>query len=603
MSNSPSERGDLIEQAARPARIERFVLQIHSASFPADPEEDLGRGSPYSQGAQRLFEFAARLGFNAIQLGPTGMTDRGNPSPYDATVFSRNPLDLPLRRLVDEGRMRRSTWESLRRMLPPREHGSAPYSVVYDAFQVAIAEIVATASEKDRAAARAFLLDNHGWLEPDALYQALCREHGHVAWPEWNRTEQGALDQRLFDPPEHQRRLADERRARLRERHAQSIEDYALIQWLLAEESKALRTRLLNLGLSLYGDLQVGLSLQDIWASRSIFLDGYRLGAPPSRTNPAGQPWGYPILDPRQLGTLDAPGPALRFVRARIERLLAECDGVRIDHPHGWIDPWVYRADDRDPFHAVQNGARLQSSPADPRHPALAALAIARPEQIDPTQPLYADGHVAHLDADQVRRYSLLVDEIVRQQELAGRPPDSIACEVLSTLPYPVGRVLERHGIGRFRVVQKLSLHDPADVYRIEQSEPQDWIMLGTHDTPPIWKLAEQWREDKSAVAWAGYLSKQLLPLAGADEEIAEAPGRLVNSLFAAMLTSPARNVVVFFPDLFGMTERYNEPGIVSERNWALRVPTDFESSYAQNIRLGRALDVKSCFSIVKDLT
>ena len=58
---------------------------------------------------------------------------------------------------------------------------------------------------------------------------------------------------------------------------AGQIESDAWIQWLLAEEARTLRERLSLLGLSLYGDLQVGLSQQDLWAWRRVFLDG-RLG-------------------------------------------------------------------------------------------------------------------------------------------------------------------------------------------------------------------------------------------------------------------------------------------------------------------------------------
>ena len=104
--------------------IQRLALQVHSASFPERIEaggrgEDFGRGSPYSYGAERLYEWAAELGFDTIQLGPMGMTGRGNPSPYDATIFSRNPLDLPLARMVDAGRLSAATFESLSPRRPP----------------------------------------------------------------------------------------------------------------------------------------------------------------------------------------------------------------------------------------------------------------------------------------------------------------------------------------------------------------------------------------------------------------------------------------------------------------------------------------------------
>lgn len=574
--------------------MNRLILQIHNSCFPSDPDEDIGRGSPYTAGANRFFEWVSQQRFDGVQLGPLGMTSRGNKSPYDATLFSRNPLDLPFKRFFEEGRISRQTWESIHLRSSSREK---PYSQIYEACQQAIAEIALRASATDRESASEFLDSHHAWLIPDGLFDSLCQEHGSESWLEWNSSTQGEFDQRLFSAQASDTNAAKTRLAELKEGYAQSIEDYALIQWLLCQEHQALRTRLKELRLSLYGDLQVGFSQRDTWANQSLFLPGYLMGAPPSRTNPIGQPWGYPVLDPTQFGTPEAPGPALLFVRNRIQRLLGECDGVRIDHPHGWIEPWVYKANQEDPFRAVQQGARLYSSPDDSRHPELIHYSIARPEQIDGSVPLYADGHVKSLDDQQVTRYSKQIAEIVTQLPQEGRVSELVACEVLSTLPYPIKRVIEQYGLGRFRVTQKLNLTDPQDVYRIENSEPQDWIMLGTHDTPSIWELARKWCQGPEAAVWSKYLSG----LSGAQSEIENLstatphPGSLVNGCFTAILKSKAQQVAVFFPDLFGIEQRYNEPGLVSDHNWSLRVPHDFEAFYDLQLKSGNALDIKRC--------
>ena len=63
------------------------------------------------------------------------------------------------------------------------------------------------------------------------------------------------------------------------------------------------------------------------------------------------------------------------------------------------------------------------------------------------------------------------------------------------------------------------------------------------------------------------------------------------------MLASEARNVSVFFADLFGMTERYNRPGTTNAENWRLRVPADFEAQYEARRRSGNALDVPGCLA------
>lgn len=576
-------------EAKRQLGIDRLALQIHDASFPSDADEDWGRGSPYSRGAERFFQFAANLGFDTIQLGPQGMTSRGSSSPYDGTLFSRNPLNLPLAKFVEQDRLSPKTFAAMR--VSPSD-APLPYTALYDRFQTALAEIIANADAGDRDSARRFLAEQEFWLVPDALYAVLCREHGDLMWTYWIRSPQAVFDQQLYAPNPSDRAAAQRRISELRTEHAQLIEDYALVQWLLAVEHQQLRLRLKPLGISQFADLQVGLAPQDAWAWQGLFLQSYHMGAPPSRTNPDGQPWGYAVLDPEQLGTPDCAGPALKFVEARLQKVFGECDGVRIDHPHGWIDPWVYRTDDPDPFHAVQRGARLCSSPRELEHPQLSSFAIARAEQIDLTKPGYADHRVTSLDDAQVARYSLQIDAIVRQARTSGFSATAIACEVLSTLPYPVQRVLERHGLGRFRVTQKAKLDDPADVYRIENAQPADWIMMGTHDTPTIWDLAQQWCRGPEAPKWSQYLSSLL----GSKQPIAaDQPGELVHALFTAMLASRARNVMLFFPDLMGMTDRYNQPGLVMESNWRLRLPGDFDQQYEFHCRQGTALDVKRC--------
>ena len=261
--------------------------------------------------------------------------------------------------------------------------------------------------------------------------------------------------------------------------------------------------------LALYADLQVGLSPQDAWRWQGVFLPGYRMGAPPSRTNPEGQPWGYYVLDPAKLGR------SIRRARrssssGALARVLEECDGVRIDHPHGWVDPWVYAAEDPDPLHAVQNGGRQFSSPNSAEHPALApwrSLALTSSTARSSRTPTAG---CADLDDEQVAKYAILIDTIVAEQARRNRPAGDIACEVLSTMPYPVARVMQRHGIGRFRVTQKLNLTNESDVYRLEHAEPADWVMLGTHDTPTVWELARKWSESGAAEAWGKYIAKRL---------------------------------------------------------------------------------------------
>jgi len=321
------------------------------------------------------------------------------------------------------------------------------------------------------------------------------------------------------------------------------------------------------------------------------------MGAPPSRTNPEGQPWGYAVLDPAQL---EAGGPALHLFLARIDKAFAEYDGLRIDHPHGLVCPWVYRPDSDATQaalqRAVQLGARLHESPDLPDHLALARFALASPEQLDRSLPRYHDHWVRTLDDPQVARYSLLFDAIAAAAARHGRSMADLSCEVLSTMPMPLGRVLARHGLGRWRVTQKANLDDPTDVYRTENAATADWVMLGNHDTRPIFDLVRG-LSPADRERWIRHLTHRLaLPSASLAH-----PGRLATAMLAELFRSAAENVSIFFADLFGCEDRYNVPGVISDDNWTLRLPADFERLHADRLARGAALDVREALALALD--
>lgn len=588
-----------------------FLLAVHDASFPGIEGEDGGRGSPYGAGGLALADFARSLGFTGLQLGPQGQTSPINPSPYDGTLFSRNFLSLDLAALARDpewgGLLSEASWRALVDGNPCPDGRRVAYAYAFHAYEQALEEIhnrFSAARERGEpqamriACGLAALWQDNRWLRDDALYEALCLEHGRIPWRHWPRQGEGALDWQL---PVLSDAAADARRLELEQKYAGLLERHALIQFILLEQHRTFHERMRALGLKLYGDVQVGFSQRDAWARQALLLRDYYMGAPPSRTNLAGQPWNYQVLDPAQyLDAEGGPGPVLNFVAERMGKMLAEFDGLRLDHPHGLVCPWVYRIDDPDPYHAVQHGARLFSSPDLADHPGLARHAIARPEQLNRDRPRYADDWVRELDATQEGRYALLLDALMAQASTHGRRREDILCEVLSTEPMPLRRVRVQHGLGRFRVTQKARLDDPDDVYRGENARPEDWIMVGNHDTPSIWRLARAWRGTAAGREQAAYLARLLRP---DDPEplaaiLAADHRKLAHAKVAKLFLTRARHVMVFFADLLGMEETYNAPGIVSEDNWTLRVPQDFARAYERDRRQGRALNLHAALAL-----
>jgi 4-alpha-glucanotransferase len=573
-----------IRDALRLLDIDDLLLGIHDRSFPAGAD-DVGYGSPASDAGVEFLAFVRQLGFTGVQLGPTGETSAGNPSPYDGTLFSRSRLPLSLARLADEGLLTSATVEELvagRRPGPPDriDHAYAEEAQrraldeAWTAFTVAGAEAGRRLTTFRRTHAT--------WLERDALWAALSADHGGspATWP--------ALDARLWRPGTAT--LA--RRRQLEGTHARTLERYAFEQLLAHAQHAALRASARQLRLSVWGDLQIGFSPRDAWAWRSIFLDGYAVGAPPSRTNPEGQPWGYPVLAP------DDP-VVETFVATRLGKSFAEFDGIRLDHPHGWVCPWVYRTDSDDALAAVQSGARLYASPDLHDHPALARFAIVQRFQLnpDPRTARYADDWVAELSPEQVEQYDRLMAIVVRNAPA----PAAVACEVLSTCPYPLARVLARHGLGRFRVTQKANLDDAHDVYRTENAAPADWVMVGTHDTRPLWLLLDEWARGDDVRRRAEYLAWRLAPprrRAALARKLADSPALLAQAHFADLLAGPARHVMIFFTDAFGVRALYNHGGVVAADNWTLRLAPDYRDTYAARRRSGTALDLPRALAL-----
>lgn len=584
--------------------VDRFLLGIHDASFPCDADEDLGRGSPGSRAGRRLLALAARLGFTGLQLGPSGLVSDGNASPYDGAHFSRDFLSIPLAALAGERDLGRLVaTSSIDRAVADRPAGSADRTSHRYAF-AAMGGLLDEAFRSFRAAPRGLATElaawsraNVMWLERDGLFESLRRLHLGEDWQRWSGTAEADLDRVLLAPPPSLAAAAARRRAALCEVARVTLDRHSFVQWLVHREHAETRRHARALGLALFGDLQIGFSRRDEWAAQHLLLATYRLGAPPSRTTPEGQPWGYPVLDPRALEP--APGgTALAWLMQRVEKMLDEFDGVRVDHPHGYVCPWVYRSDDPDALRAVRAGARLFESPSLPDHPDLARYARVAERDLNPNPQVtrYADDWVVQLSPAQVERYAVVFDRLVELARAYGRDASSLVCEVLSTLPRPLAEVLRRHGLGRFRVVQKADPRNPHDVYHVMDARAGDWVMLGNHDTRPIWVAIEGWHAEGRFEPWCRRLAARLAVDPAQRDRLAhwlaEDDGLVAHAAFAELLESPARNVMLFFADLFGLRESYNTPGTISDRNWSLRLTPDFEERYRAARADGRALDL-----------
>src|SRR5207253_4417691 len=117
----------------------------------------------------------ANLGFHGLQLGPQGETDPQDPSPYDATLFSRNISSIGLAQLAEE---RLVPGEALADAVAARPQGALVRAAHVYAHEVS-ARIVRDAWQRSRAdpglqeKVRRFAEGNTDWLNRDELNAAL----------------------------------------------------------------------------------------------------------------------------------------------------------------------------------------------------------------------------------------------------------------------------------------------------------------------------------------------------------------------------------------------------------------------------------------------
>jgi 4-alpha-glucanotransferase len=161
------------------------------------------------------------------------------------------------------------------------------------------------------------------------LHEAIDRrmragEPAPWGWPAWS---EGLRD------PEHAEVIAFE------SEHADEIAFHAWLQWVAGEQLATVqaRARELGMGIGLYGDCAVGVSVAgaETWAHQRVYRTGAAVGAPPDSLALKGQDWGIPPQDPHALAA-----EQYRPFRDLIAANLRHYGALRIDHVMSLFRQW-----------------------------------------------------------------------------------------------------------------------------------------------------------------------------------------------------------------------------------------------------------------------
>ena len=596
---SNTEAKNIIAEALKALNKKHLAFISHANSFPAEAGKNTGFGSVNSNAAKKLIDFLSGV-FTDIQLGPSGKTKSIDASPYTGTIFSNNPLFIDLEQLTTDKWFNILSYETYNRITennPNKDTNKTAYSYIFNAQEEALKEAYNNFKNKDcselKASFEKYKLDNNFWLEKDSLYEALSVEHGNDYWPMWdNETDKRLYNQQNDEEKERYSARINE----LKEKYFDVIDFYSFCQFVISVQNTESREYAQSKGMKMIADRQVAFSDRDNWAYQAYFLPGWCLGCPPDYFSEDGQMWGFPVMDPEKLFNPDGSlGEGGILMKELYKKMFTENPGgVRIDHMVGLIDPWVYVSGKKP---KIEEGAgRLYSSP---EHPILSKYAIATEDDLNPEVEADKEERILKLTDEQIRRYGALVEKIVigAAQEV-GLDKDSIVCEDLGTLTYPVVSVMKKYDLQGMKLIQFVVPEKPEHPYRCKNINARSWAMVGTHDNEPIAMWANATVNTEAGYLNGKNLAEDLYPDATDEEKeqiavrISKDAPFLTQTKFVELFACKAENIQIFFTDLLGLYDVYNRPGTSGDQNWSLRIPDNYDEVYANNLKEGKALNL-----------
>jgi 4-alpha-glucanotransferase len=298
-------------------------------------------------------------------------------------------------------------------------------------------------------------------------------------------------------------------------RLAGSMQYFEYLQWQAFRQHAAARREAAAAGVRLAGDLPflVGEDSADVWARQNEFRFDATVGVPPDAYSAEGQDWGLPVY---RWDAIARDGYAWQRERGVASAKLY--DLLRIDHVVGFYRTYARPRDKSQPHHFV---------PPD-----------------EPSQRQQGEAVMAAFRAGGV----------------------GLIAEDLGTVPDFVRESLTAQGIPGYRV---LRWEKDGPVFR----DPARWPALsvattGTHDSEPIsvwWDELDE--RERRAI-------HDLPPLRGLAAAQTSRFGPAVHdALLETVYGSGSDLALLPVQDVFGLRERINLPGTVSEENWSFRLP------------------------------
>jgi 4-alpha-glucanotransferase len=290
------------------------------------------------------------------------------------------------------------------------------------------------------------------------------------------------------------------------------------VQWQASTQWRESRGQ--RHGVALFGDLpfMVDGDSADVWARQYQFRLDASIGAPPDAFSATGQNWGMPLY---RWDVIAAEH--FRWLHERVRRSADLYDGFRVDHLVGFYRTFAWSNNGGEPFF---------TPPDEPAQTALGERILA----------------------------------IFRE---AG---STIIAEDLGTVPDFVRLSLARLGVPGFRVLRwERHWHDDGQPFRDPTEYPAISVATtGTHDTE---SMAVWWNESPAEDRRKMAALPTVRRLGGAELATERYNPAVRDALLEALFASGSNLLLLPLIDVFGWSDRVNEPATVGGANWTYRLP------------------------------
>jgi 4-alpha-glucanotransferase len=275
-----------------------------------------------------LAEWCSKTGLSLIQLLP--MNDVGfNFRPYDSeSSFALEPMHLCLEKIAHvSGAAFSSEIESLRKKYP-LDSAWFNTSIKKEKLKI-LKKMFLKRDGSTRKDFEQYQNDQQAWLEPYIYFKVLKEKMNGLSWEEWPEPFKNR-DLRALEE--------------IHREENENLEFQAWLQWQLYRQFCDVTKKLRTKGVKLLGDLPflVSRDSADVWSHQHYFKLHLSSGAPPDLYFADGQEWGMP---PYHWQALEAGG--YDYFAQKLKYAENFYDLFRIDHFVGIFRLWTFPREGR----------------------------------------------------------------------------------------------------------------------------------------------------------------------------------------------------------------------------------------------------------------